>query len=334
MTEPVPDPVGGAAGMEAVPPPVAGAVASSGPSVSDGDTTSQGNEDAARPVFGRPSPAAGTEPVLRAAGDGGTASWRAEGASVAWCTLRAASVAGVRHRLAGQGSDDAFAWAHDGPRLAVAVADGVGSVAGSAGAAHRAVTGAVAAALAAATPGAGPAAGSTAGTGATAETALQSAIEAANRAAEGGGATTLVVALVQPAADGALDVALARVGDSTARLVAPGANGEEIFAAPDADRSDTATAALPAASPVVETVVTTLPAEAVLVLVTDGVGDPWRDGPSTVGPGLAATLLERPSPPELLRVIDFSRRGCHDDRTLVALWARPPATDAGAADGG
>lgn len=281
------------------------------------DTGVVADADGERPVFGRPSPAAGTEPVLRPEGHGGAASWRAEGASTEWCTLRAASVTGVRHRLAGRGSDDAFAWAHDGDRLAVAIADGVGAVADSAAAAHRVVTTAVGAALAGL-----PAPDARLGAGES-ETALRAAVDAANRAAEGGGATTLVVALVLPAAGGGLDVSLARVGDSTALVVKEGGAGDEIFAAPDTERADTATAALPAGSPVVETATVSLWDGAVLALVTDGVGDPWRDGPSTVAPALAAALLGRPSPPELLRVADFSRRGCHDDRTLVCLWGRP-----------
>jgi hypothetical protein len=56
------------------------------------------------------------------------------------------------------------------------------------------------------------------------------------------------------------------------------------------------------------------------VLVTDGVGDPLRDGPGTVGPGLADGLAEPPHPLALAGLVDFSRQGCHDDRTLAAIW--------------
>jgi hypothetical protein len=41
-----------------------------------------------------------------------------------------------------------------------------------------------------------------------------------------------------------------------------------------------------------------------------------------VAPALAAALTEPPTPLELVRLADFSRQGCHDDRTLLALWLR------------
>lgn len=256
-------------------------------------------------MLGRASPATSGEPRLRPAGDASSAGWRAEGASTEWCTLRAASVAGVRHRLAGQEPEDSFAWAHADGVLLVAVTDGVGSVAESAGAAARAGRAAVDAGLTAAADGP--------------EAALRTAVDAANRAAHGGGATTLVVALVDRAGTGAV----ARVGDSTAFLVGDDGPAVELFDPPDPDRVDAATAALPAARP--EPEIRRIPAGGapLLVLVTDGVADPWRDGPTTVAPAVTAALRERPDPPELLVLADFSRQGCHDDRTLVCVWPLP-----------
>lgn len=242
---------------------------------------------------------------MPAAGDHTVAAWRAEASSTSWCTLRAASVVGVRHRLAGSTSEDAFGWAHDGPRLAIAVADGVGSVQGSAGASRRAVGAAVTAAL-------DPAAVDLAA-------AARSGVRAANAAAAGGGATTLVVAVV----DREGEAAVARVGDSTAFTVKPGGSWVEMFGPPDPDRTGAVTAALPAPDPPVETATGALWDGAVLVLATDGVADPWRDGPATVAPSLVETLLSEPSAVQLLSVADFSRHGCHDDRTLLCVWSRP-----------
>ena len=259
------------------------------------------------PGFGRPSAAAGAEPRLAPGGDDTVAAWRAEASSTTWCTLRAASVAGVRHRLAGARSDDAFAWAHAERRLAVAVADGLGSVEGSAGASHRASAAAVAAAVG--FPGEDLAGAARAG------------VEAANRAAGGGGATTLVVAVAGPGGE----TVVARVGDSSAFTVKAGGSWAELFEPPDPERAGTATAALPAGEPAVQTATTGLWDGAVLVLATDGVADPWRDGPTTVAPSLAGAVLARPTAVELLQVTDFSRHGCHDDRTLVCLWGRPEA---------
>lgn len=240
---------------------------------------------------------------MRPAGDAASASWRAEGAGTDWCVLRAASVVGVRHRLAGLPSDDSYAWAHGDGILLMAVADGVGSVPGSAGAAERACRAAVEAGLA--------------GSGADSDTVVWAALAAGNQAAAAGnGATTLVVAALL--ADGTGSIG--RIGDSTAFLLAGDGAVAETFEPPDPDRTDTATAALPGEVGDAEVTSFELPGDGILVLATDGVADPWRDGPSTVAPALAGALMDRPGPAQLLAVADFSRQGCHDDRTIVCAW--------------
>lgn len=252
------------------------------------------------PVLGRPSPSSTAEPRLGDAGEAAAAGWRADGATTGWCSLRAASVVGVRHRLAGRPSDDSYAWGVAGGVVVAAVADGIGSLAGSGSTAAGACRAAVRR----------PAAG---------EDGVRAAVAAANEATsgEGGGATTLVVAAITPSGTGWA----ARVGDSTAFVVDPATGRErELFAPPDPDRADGATAALPAAGLSPEVVEFAVPPGGVLALLSDGVADPWRDGPTTVAPSLSSGLLARPGPLELLRLADFSRRGCHDDRTIVAVW--------------
>jgi serine/threonine protein phosphatase PrpC len=253
------------------------------------------------PVLGRHSAAAATEPLLRAAGEAGDACYRVEGASTPRFALRAVSVTGVRHRLAGQAGEDSFAWSVSGSNLAVAVCDGLGAVSGSEAAARRAARAGADATATAGEVGAG--------------------MEAANQAATGGGATTLVVARL--AEDGTVEAA--RIGDSTAFLIKDGGDSWlELFEHPggDEDRVGTETDALPCAAPAWETTRISLQPSDVLVVVTDGVADPWRDGPSTVAPALARALAAHPGPLELARLVDFSRQGCHDDRTLVSLWLR------------
>lgn len=272
-----------------------------------------------------PSQASGVEPTLRSYGDASVAGIRAEGASTAWLVLRAASVVGSRHRLAGEGSDDFFAWSHGQDWVALAVADGLGGVPGSAGAAARACT----AAASAASLGGSGAEGDTPDLAAAARLGGQ----AAESAARGGGATTLVLALV--ASNGAVHAA--RVGDSTAFVVEAGST-RELFPPRDESTVGTATAALPfeatsggggqlAPAPgevdAWETASWHLQPGEVLVLATDGVADPWRDGPGTVDPALRAVITSRPSPLELAGIVDFSRQGCHDDRTVVCAWMRP-----------
>ncbi|MGH9106110.1 MAG: protein phosphatase 2C domain-containing protein, partial [Acidimicrobiales bacterium] len=71
-----------------------------------------------------------------------------------------------------------------------------------------------------------------------------------------------------------------------------------------------------------------LPPGAALVLMTDGVANPLRDGPGTVAPALAAVLAGAGSegsgtglaPLELAHALDFSRRGALDDRTVAVAW--------------
>lgn len=258
------------------------------------------------PVLGRPSPAATNAAALRDQGGATDAAFRADGGDCEWCALRAVSIAGIRHRLSAQPGQDSFAWARVGDWLAVAVADGLGGVPGSAGAAWRAASSSVAAI--------------TAATGSS-SARVTAGLEAANQAAAGGGATTVVLAVVERGGQ----ARLARVGDSTAFVVGDGGGpGQELFSGPaDDDGVATVTAALPAGDPQPELAMVALGRGEVLVLVTDGVADPWRDGPATVAPALAGALAGRPGPLELAQLLDFSRQGCHDDRTMIAVWLTP-----------
>lgn len=249
------------------------------------------------PSFGRSSSASSAPWKLRTEGSSAGAGIRAEEGDLAGAALRAVTVVGVRHRLAGLGNDDAFAWQAGASALLVAVADGLGSVPGSAQAAARAVVAAV---------GAG--------------TEAVGALHAANIAVTGGeGATTLVVAAV--AADGAVTVA--RVGDSTAFALVD-RRWRELFASEVGPGDDgavlTTTAALPASEPQVETAAVHLEAGHALVLATDGVANPLRDGPETVAPALADALARPPDALTLAGLANFSRHGCHDDRTILAVW--------------
>jgi Protein phosphatase 2C len=293
------------------------------------------------PVFGRPSPAAAL-PWRLAPGEVCTAAFagvRADGVDTDWCALRAATVVGVRHRLVGAGSQDAWAWGGDGRRVVTAVADGLGSYRDSGAVAAAVAEAAVAGLLE--LPSDGSAGDGMAGDGAAGEPAVEvdgaveaavvavvAAVEAANAAVAGwhGGASTLVLAVVDP--DGSVD--LARVGDSTAFRLADGV-WAEVFdrAAVDDELRHGATAALPSPAPIVESARCHLVPGEVLVLVTDGVGDPLRDGPTTVAPGLAAQLALPLHPLALAAQVDFSRQGCGDDRSALAVWFRPPASGPG-----
>ncbi|MGH9078263.1 MAG: protein phosphatase 2C domain-containing protein, partial [Acidimicrobiales bacterium] len=171
--------------------------------------------------------------------------------------------------------------------------------------------------------------------------AADRAVRAANRGGEVG-ATTLLVGLVTVAGEWAV----ARVGDGTALVLGPGgwddvlapAGGEVAGEAAGLAGGGlagvegmiaTATAALPSPAPAVELAEGRLGPRQALVLVTDGVADPLRDGPETVAPALAGALVTPPAPLDLAALVDFSRHGCHDDRTLLGVWRRPAPGETG-----
>jgi hypothetical protein len=58
----------------------------------------------------------------------------------------------------------------------------------------------------------------------------------------------------------------------------------------------------------------------VLVLMTDGVGDPLGDGSGAVGRFLAHAWHEPPADIEFAAQIGFARRSFDDDRTVIAVW--------------
>jgi hypothetical protein len=266
-----------------------------------------------------------------------------------------ASVSGVSHRLAGRCSDDAFGWVQPAPgRLALVVADGVGSAGRGAEGAERAVE-AVCGFLDEAGTGARergvgeemPRPRGQIASGWGPELCAAAIFHASNEIRRVGGenacelATTVVVALLDAATSGRggfAQVSAGRVGDSIAFSLSDAGEWRELFegrpvcAGGDATGEEemlvTATAALPVGDAPDDLVSVQLPPGAALVLVTDGVGVPLRDGPSTVAPMLADVLMRGPTgelgPLGLARALDFSRRGSHDDRTVLAAWALSP----------
>jgi serine/threonine protein phosphatase PrpC len=269
----------------------------------------------AGPAWGEPSPASFEAVPLRQRAAAPDSCFRAEGGVLAGRVVLAASVAGVSHRLASRRGEDCYGWATNAAgtgRLALVVADGVGS-AGRGGEGAEIAVRAALDYLASCTNW-GP------GECGTAVNAAKQALVEAGGASADALSTTLVVALVDER-----QVLLERVGDSTA-WVLTGEKWRETFIGPADDSPGSApTLALPSCSEALaERASLTLEAGEALVLVTDGVGDPLRDGPETVAPALAKVLGDGPtgslSPLDLARAIDFSRRGCHDDRTVVAVW--------------
>jgi Protein phosphatase 2C len=288
----------------------------------------------AGPAWGEPSTASESPVPLRAAASAGAACYRADGGWSAEFGVMAASVAGVAHRLAGRRCEDTFAWATSGPhRLALVIADGV-STAGRGGEGADLAARAVGEYLLERHGLEGNGLGPKDWGEKECEAALRAASAELVRAAGPMAAelsTTLVVALLTWT-DGGTEVALARVGDSSA-FVLDGAQWRELFPHPgDDDLRGLPVEVLPLGHRTgidnvgIETASAPLSPGQALVLLTDGVADPLREGPETVAPALAELLGGGPAgdltPLDLARGADFSRRGCQDDRTILVAWPR------------
>lgn len=94
-----------------------------------------------------------------------------------------------------------------------------------------------------------------------------------------------------------------------------------------ADIYSSAVSALPALTqPPAPPVTAVLGPGEVLVVMTDGVGDPLGDGSGVVGEFLARAWREPPPELAFAAQISFTRRTFDDDRTAVAVWPVAPAS--------
>jgi hypothetical protein len=144
-------------------------------------------------------------------------------------------------------------------------------------------------------------------------------------------ATTLVCAVIEPTPTGTLRAHLVGVGDSSAWLLLASGRFVELLGAKAVTAegmSTSAVAGLPRVpADVVPVVVEITPGE-VLVIGTDGIGDPLGGGQGGVGNLLREVLTGRGTPSliEFAHAVDFSRETFDDDRTLVAIWPRSPTS--------
>ncbi|MGK5683269.1 protein phosphatase 2C domain-containing protein [Actinoplanes sp. URMC 104] len=251
----------------------------------------------------------------------------ADGWSTGEVTVRLASVRGYAHRYEGvPRQDDVAAVHHPGSGAVVfAVADGVSATP----LAHLGATAACRAAITAALS-------MLDGGGAVdwtrvVERAAWQVVQQAEQAlgldapdaatAERQMAATLITGLVRPRPGGPV-AEVVRVGDGGAWRIRAG-TFSRLF---DTARADPAVV-VPAvtALPRVPEVVArggVLEAGDVLVVATDGIGDPLGEGTGSVGAYLAERLAVPRPPLEFARDADFSRETFDDDRTLLAIWPR------------
>lgn len=140
--------------------------------------------------------------------------------------------------------------------------------------------------------------------------------------------TTLVVAVIDPQDDGVLDIEIVDIGDSSAWLLSKKAGFRPLITGKSDDESSgissSAVFGLPRVPALPTVGVAHLELDDVLLIGTDGIGDPLGDGDGSVGGVFSDICLrgELPSPIEFAHAVDFSRRSFDDDRTLVAVWPR------------
>jgi hypothetical protein len=149
-------------------------------------------------------------------------------------------------------------------------------------------------------------------------------------------ATTLVCAVIEPAGPAARRAYLIGVGDSSAWLLSEGSFIGVLGGKADSAGgvSSSAVAGLPRVPADLAPMLVEFAAGDVLLIGTDGIGDPLGGGDGGVG-NLLRTLLTGSAPPSLVEfahAVDFSRETFDDDRTLVAIWPRrappPPVSPA------
>lgn len=139
-------------------------------------------------------------------------------------------------------------------------------------------------------------------------------------------ATTLICAVIEPAGGRTLRAYLTTAGDSVAWLLSGGQFVEVVAGKtmPAAGVASSAVVGLPRVPPEVKPIVVEIAENDVLLIATDGIGDPLGSGQGGVG-NLFREVLTKPSPPSLIEfahAVDFSRETFDDDRTLVAVWPR------------
>ena len=147
-------------------------------------------------------------------------------------------------------------------------------------------------------------------------------------------ATTVAFAIVPVVPDGDGDGHEAKalrtcivlpIGDTSVWVLRAGTAWSSVTAIKNAgsDVASSATAALPLLPPaaLVPTTVT-VAEDDVLFVLSDGVGDPLGDGSGEVGEVLARLWAQPPNKFEFAAEVDFGRRSHTDDRTAVGLWFR------------
>lgn len=236
--------------------------------------------------------------------------------------VRVASTRGSSHRVYATPREDAAAVLNVDDRfVALVVADGIGSAPGAAEAAQLAVEYSLHRLPTRLAPETEP-------TADRLVRLLHEAVEQANAALEharqgGPPATTLTIAVVSavPRADGGgYPYAVYGIGNSPAYVLEPGGGFKQVYGQTSGGPvHSTATAGLPAKARKYSSFTDHLTAGSMLLLATDGLGDPLSF--EEVQAELARHWWRPPDPVDFLTQVQFRRRSYDDDRSAAAVWA-------------
>lgn len=142
-------------------------------------------------------------------------------------------------------------------------------------------------------------------------------------------ATTLVAAAIVPHRNGMATAHMIGAGDSGAWMLRGGrftpVMSQKLG---DADEITDSSVSFPlpqlsSVAPTVSRVL--LSPDDVLLIGSDGFGDPLGSGGGQVGSVFAQELAQPPTPLAFASLLDFSRENYDDDRTLIAIWPLPPS---------
>lgn len=143
-------------------------------------------------------------------------------------------------------------------------------------------------------------------------------------------AATALFAVVdlEPTATGGRRAHVMSLGDTSAWLLRPDRPEPWLPLQAVKNAGSTVASASTAAVPAVPRtlappVVTELCPDEVLVLMSDGVGDPLGGGTGEVGAFLADAWRSAPDPLTFAAQVGFRRRSYDDDRTVLAVWPSP-----------
>jgi serine/threonine protein phosphatase PrpC len=123
--------------------------------------------------------------------------------------------------------------------------------------------------------------------------------------------------------------ALVRIGDSCAWVLDRETGQYRALFQPKSDHAviSNAVSALPRVPTEPETALLALDPRLILLVGTDGIGDPLGDGTGEVGTRVAEQLLPAPPRPlAFVHLLDFSRETYDDDRALLAVWTHEGPT--------